>query len=207
MRSFAVIPVLCILTACGSPPRSDVLPTTTLNPAGIDARGPVSRTPLMEAAMRGQLEEVKRLIDAGADLNAQDEQWLTPLMLAVMNHNGNIARFLIQSGAAIDMKDKSGETALQKAQVFYPDDLQLITVLRDPDSARRIETASKTSEPQSTPNLKAGDNLTDDELLEVDRIVLAEKARKGLTDRETLFLMQRETEKAARAKARRSVTK
>jgi ankyrin repeat protein len=83
-------------------------------------------TPLMWAAQwSDNPEALKALIDAGADVNATDNDGATPLMWAAYetmwgdgepraNNNGFLG-ILIQAGADINAKDKNGRTALSFA--------------------------------------------------------------------------------------------
>lgn len=59
------------------------------------------------------------------------------------------------------------------------------------------------SVPKGTPNLKHGENLTYEELTEISNRVEAETQRRRLSQRDGLILLQKETEKAAIAKAKR----
>jgi uncharacterized protein len=65
--------------------------------AYIDAESPNGSTPLMMAAMYGSPEAVKVLIQAGADLNVQNQLGLTALDFAVRGRRQN-AKALIETG-------------------------------------------------------------------------------------------------------------
>jgi len=64
-----------------------------------DGRG---RTPLMRACEEGDLEQVQRLIDKGADIEAKGRRERTPLRLACSKGRESIVRLLIDKGANID---------------------------------------------------------------------------------------------------------
>jgi ankyrin repeat protein len=70
----------------------------------------------MEACWRGDLEEVRRLIAEGSDVNAQNVNGTTPLMYAKTHafSSGDVGvmRLLIESGADVHARDKHGKTAL-----------------------------------------------------------------------------------------------
>lgn len=64
------------------------------------------RSTLLHIAVMGNnFEATKKLVMAGAEVNATDMQGLTPLFFALTNQNEDIARFLIQSGASLLSKD------------------------------------------------------------------------------------------------------
>ena len=74
-------------------------------------------TILMRVASIGDLEDVNKLIKAGAQVNARDSQGTTPLMHAVREFSGRSANpevieALIRAGAEVNAVDKSGQTAL-----------------------------------------------------------------------------------------------
>ncbi len=63
----------------------------------------------------GTLEGVKKLIQAGSNVNEKDVYGLTPLIEATLKEDINIAKLLLEHGAKIDQEDISGQTALQWA--------------------------------------------------------------------------------------------
>lgn len=75
-----------------------------------------SDTLLARAAREGEVEEVRRLLDAGADPDAGFEGW-TPLMLAAMNGELEIAGMLIDAGASLSRANDDFGTALGTAAV------------------------------------------------------------------------------------------
>jgi ankyrin repeat protein len=74
-----------------------------------------NRTPLHEAAIYGNVEIARMLIDAGADLNLQTNGGRTPLHRAAYYGNVEIARILIDARANLDLQDEDGETPLHGA--------------------------------------------------------------------------------------------
>ena len=80
-----------------------------------------SRTPLMFAAMNFvsvdyDFDAVKALIEAGADVNAKDDEGKTALIYAaIYNHTPEVAKALVEAGAEINAKDNEGRTALSWA--------------------------------------------------------------------------------------------
>jgi ankyrin repeat protein len=77
---------------------------------------------LRNAARNGQLERVKQLLAAGADVNAAD--WVqmsmqqlgeTPLIAAADAGRSGVVQLLLEAGASIDLADYSGSTPLHSA--------------------------------------------------------------------------------------------
>ncbi len=77
-------------------------------------------TALILAAPYGSPELIKKLVDAGADVNAHDSREMTPLMFAVASENQNpaVVRVLLRAGASVNAKSNTGETALDWAMKF-----------------------------------------------------------------------------------------
>jgi uncharacterized protein len=69
-------------------------------------------TPLIFAVKLGHKEIVFALIEAGADVNAQDSTGFTALMYAALSENQEIVRLLKQAGADSKIANNSGETAI-----------------------------------------------------------------------------------------------
>ncbi len=67
---------------------------------------------LIKTARSGDSNEVKRLIEKGADVNAQAREGGTVLMYASMEGYTDIVNLLIEAGADINAKDNEGWTAL-----------------------------------------------------------------------------------------------
>ena len=70
----------------------------------------------LEAADRGNLQAVRNLISAGADVNAKDEDGETALMIAADDGHTAIVQALIAAGADVNARDDEGESALDKAR-------------------------------------------------------------------------------------------
>ena len=70
---------------------------------------------LMRAASKGQLQNVKKLINAGEDVNAANAEGDTPLHYAASNGHKDILKILLQAGAAVNATDNYGETPLHDA--------------------------------------------------------------------------------------------
>jgi ankyrin repeat protein len=73
-------------------------------------RKTVGGTPdLITASMNNDIAEVKRLLEAGADVNAPDEDGDTALMWAVFKGHKDVALVLYEAGANPEMLDSKGK--------------------------------------------------------------------------------------------------
>ena len=65
----------------------------------------------MLAAGKGQLSLLRRLIEAKANVNAQDSDGWTALHLAAGGGDADCSEILLRAGADTTIKNKDGETA------------------------------------------------------------------------------------------------
>lgn len=72
-------------------------------------------TPLHEAVRDGMQDEAVSLIDAGADVDARDEEGRTALHYACANGDSTLGFLLINSAADTGIQDDEGRTALYYA--------------------------------------------------------------------------------------------
>jgi ankyrin repeat protein len=93
---------------------ADASPANRRQEAAVDQFG---RTRLWWAAKDGRVEEVKRLLAAGADPNARDIDGETPLHAAARWGQGAVAELLLSHGADPDVKALYGMTPLQVSVV------------------------------------------------------------------------------------------
>jgi len=82
-------------------------------PAAPIARGGL--TALLFAARQGEIEAVKALLDAKADINALDSDGNNALTLAILNTHYDLTQTLIDRGANPNIAAKNGRTALYSA--------------------------------------------------------------------------------------------
>jgi ankyrin repeat protein len=81
--------------------------------AGISPQVKIDDTTvLMEAARRAHNDIAIELINAGADINAQDSYGATPLIFAGISGASEVMVTLIKKGANVNAKDYMGRTAL-----------------------------------------------------------------------------------------------
>ena len=71
--------------------------------------------PLHNAADNDNLEEVRRLIAQGADVNAEDDNGATALMVASAEGHSEIVSLLVSSDADVNATRSTGWTALASA--------------------------------------------------------------------------------------------
>jgi ankyrin repeat protein len=96
-------------------------------------------TPLHQAAMSGDYDQVATLITAGADVNAKDENGATPLQYAVRADHPAIVTLLITKGADVNIADRIGETPLYAAALHNTTIVTLLLAHRaDPNGHERF---------------------------------------------------------------------
>lgn len=78
---------------------------------------------LHRAIWDGAFEPVKRLLDAGADLNARDPLGWTPLSRAIERRQPEIAFLLLERGADALAQDRRRRQPILWAAQYGPDDI------------------------------------------------------------------------------------
>ena len=76
---------------------------------------PAMAASLHEAAAKGDIDAVRKLVAEGEYINFRDEGGLTALHWAAIKGHSNVVEFLIDSGANIKSKDNFGTTLLHMA--------------------------------------------------------------------------------------------
>jgi hypothetical protein len=69
-------------------------------------------TPLHFASLTGNVQEVKKLLSGGADVNCFGSKYRTPLHLACLGSYAEVIQLLIQAGAIINIFDDTSCTPL-----------------------------------------------------------------------------------------------
>ena len=59
-------------------------------------------TPLTRAIFKSNVDEVRSLVESGADVNQNDKHGYLPLMIAVLSRNHEIVKILLDNGADPD---------------------------------------------------------------------------------------------------------
>ncbi|MCX6773470.1 MAG: ankyrin repeat domain-containing protein, partial [Candidatus Micrarchaeota archaeon] len=67
---------------------------------------------ILDASKYGKTKRVERLLKAGANIEAKDNDNWTPLMIAAMNGHTQTCALLLEHNASIDAKENDGRTAL-----------------------------------------------------------------------------------------------
>ncbi|HNH24920.1 MAG TPA: ankyrin repeat domain-containing protein, partial [Accumulibacter sp.] len=103
-----------VLAGCDSGTPSKAAPSeSSRNPVVNDV--PTAASPLAHAAMRGDLAEIKRLLEEKAEVNVTDALGRTPLHMAAFYGRTKATELLLSKGAAIDTPDRVGMTPLHAA--------------------------------------------------------------------------------------------
>jgi ankyrin repeat protein len=108
-------PAKLIIKAAKSGDASAVKSLLLTDPSLVDARDTDGSTPLHCATWKGHQNVVAVLIEAGANVNAvnQNEHWgTTPLHAAAHANQVAIARMLLDHGANTKAKDMEGRTPM-----------------------------------------------------------------------------------------------
>jgi uncharacterized protein len=92
---------------------------------GSDA-GPDLTARLIEAARSGAADEVRSLLERGADVEARDQNGATALVAAAYGNHVEVGRLLIEAGADVDAKDETEQSAFLIATSEVGDDPRLL---------------------------------------------------------------------------------
>ncbi len=97
----------------------EMIDTLVAHGATLDVRTKEGRTPLMWAVLwpekNCRVHAVKRFLQLGVDLEAQDWRGETPLMLAARTGAADVVEILLGEGADVHARDRTGGTVLYDA--------------------------------------------------------------------------------------------
>uniref|UniRef100_A0A3Q0S701 Ankyrin repeat and sterile alpha motif domain containing 6 n=1 Tax=Amphilophus citrinellus TaxID=61819 RepID=A0A3Q0S701_AMPCI len=100
------------------------------DPAQVNLSNQEGATPLMMAAVSGQLEVVQLMVEKNADIDKQDgvHGW-TALMQATYHGNKDIVKYLLSQGADVNLRAKNGYTAFDLVMLLNDPDTELVRLL------------------------------------------------------------------------------
>ena len=79
-------------------------------------------TTLHNASSANKTDVIKRLLQAGADVDIKSNTWNSPLMQATTSGSVEAARLLLENGADINLKNKNKITPLDMANKIHRSD-------------------------------------------------------------------------------------
>ncbi|KAJ8010681.1 hypothetical protein DPEC_G00077650 [Dallia pectoralis] len=100
------------------------------DPSQVNMANPDGASPLMIAAVSGQLEVVQLLLERSADVDKQDgvHGW-TALMQATYHGNKDVVKYLLSQGADVNLRAKNGYTAFDLVMLLNDPDTELVRLL------------------------------------------------------------------------------
>lgn len=113
------------LTACNKSDNSESTDSPALQEE--QAASPVTAQTMRDAALNGDLQQVRQAIEQGIDVNKADQAGRTALMLASFNGHKDIVQLLLENGANVEDRNTDGRTALIfAASGPFPDTVKLL---------------------------------------------------------------------------------
>ena len=99
-----------------SKPKTLLYLTKLMSPQGMNIPDIFGRTPLHQAAAKGDIESILILIEYGADINAKSISGETPLMKAIAFYQVEATKILLRLGADPKMRNEvTGKNCLYQA--------------------------------------------------------------------------------------------
>jgi ankyrin repeat protein len=92
----------------------------------VNQPGLFGERPLDVAAVRGNLNEIRALLEGGADLNARAENGNTPLHEATGQGSVEAVKLLLEFGAKTDVRNEFGQTALDIASLRDREEIMVL---------------------------------------------------------------------------------
>lgn len=115
-RMMLVLLLSISFIACSKDTRSNQnAPAAPSSQTAMETRDSDGNTALLRAINSGDSFEIKRLVEAGADVNAANNSGVTPLMNAGGMGNKEAVELLIQKGANVNHRTPGNYTPLMQA--------------------------------------------------------------------------------------------
>lgn len=112
-----LMPVMELAASWNDPRYLSLLLRHGGDPDALDVYG--SNTIINEAIMHSRIDNVRLLVEAGADINARERTSLeTPLSTAVTVNEYEIAYYLLEQGADPALEDSRGKTVVDTIRLF-----------------------------------------------------------------------------------------
>jgi ankyrin repeat protein len=92
-----------------------ILPLATSAEEAEKKPAPISQQEVVEAALYGKVETIKKALAEGYKVDSRDPEKRTALMYAAFNGQTAIAKLLIEAGADVNAQDKIGTSSLMFA--------------------------------------------------------------------------------------------
>lgn len=108
-----------------------------------------------KAVRNNDIETARRMIAAGADVNAPYDSHDYSILTACCNGNYELVRLLIESGADVNVRDKYESTPLLECDAYYPEIIKLLldsgaqVNVRDNENNTPLLFAAMTGKPES----------------------------------------------------------
>ena len=87
----------------------------------------------LDAVRKRNIENVKELLDMGAQIDAVNKYGRTPLLYAALNGHTDIVKLLLDRGAEVDARDEEGWAPLHYAALNGHTDIVRLLILRGAD--------------------------------------------------------------------------
>lgn len=104
-------------------------------------------TPLHQAGLEGRVDEAKRLVAQGADIEAKTNDGTTPIHSATVAGHPDVVAFLIAKHAKVDAADNDGRTPLHSAAMKGHVSVAKLLIAAGADVNRRIQLGKATLTP------------------------------------------------------------
>ncbi len=141
------------------------------------AQNPTLDEDLLTAARKGDIAEVKALLEKGANLEAKSRYGQTPLFFAARNGHEELVKFLLSKGASPNVKDTFYKSSLISAAADkgYTNVVKLLLDAGSDSAAEALETAVSRGNKDMAAMILASAKLTAADL--TSALTAAEQAR------------------------------